>query len=121
MCVCDICRQVLTRLPARRFTHAPAHPFAMPTPTDASRHVVSLLAAPFPLSGPVSLSATFTQRSSVQDTDVFFCFLLFIKKVKDIKKKKVKCLKVLNGIVVHFLGSPKRKLVCPLENPFLLQ
>lgn len=51
----------------------------------------------------------------------FVCFLLFIKKVKDIKKKKVKCLKVLNGIVVNFLGSPQRKLICPSENPFLLQ
>lgn len=51
----------------------------------------------------------------------FVCFLLFIKKVKDIKKKKVKCLKVLNGVVVNFLRSPKRKLLFPLGNTLLFQ
>ena len=42
--------------------------------------------------------------------DVFFvCFLLFIKKVKDIKRLKKKA--NLNGVVINFHKSPKKKLI----------
>lgn len=47
----------------------------------------------------------------------FVCFLLFIKKVKDIKKK-IKCVKVLNGVVITFSQVIKEGMEFSFGNHF---